>query len=327
MMYSEQEIFRDALFRTRKKKKGYRIVEAPNPPLEAPVADTHAHLDMLADVPLTLARCAVHNLGFICSIVDPSEDADKTYTEADGWRKRAKAVLPEIVAATEVEIGRSIIPASIPDIRIAIGCHPHNAKYYDETLEKRLIEKFRDPQTCAIGEIGLDYHYDFSPRPAQKDAFCRQIQLAHEAQLPIVMHLREAHDEAFDLIVKEGFPAAGTLLHCFNLDSEVLEPWLEQGCYVAFGGSATFRKSDDTREAVKTVPLERLLTETDAPFMTPEPMRGMVCGPEHTIFTAARLAEVRGCQPGNERETFVTTLYNNARTLLDRKPTRWQTGG
>ena len=325
-MHSEQEIFKDALFRNKKKKKGYRVVEAPCPPLEASVADTHAHLDMLCDVPLVLARCAVHNVGFICSIVDPSEDKGRVYAQMDSWQGEAEALLPEIITATEAETDQHISVAAVPSIRIATGCHPHNAKHYDEALEKKLCDQLRDPRTCAIGEIGLDYHYDFSPRPIQKEVFRRQIHLAHKTQLPIILHLREAHDEAMDIMKQEGFPAAGTLLHCFNLDSETLLPWLEQGCYVAFGGPVTFKKSEDTREASKLVATDRLLTETDAPYMTPEPMRGMVCGPQHTIFTAACLAEVRGCQPGNERETFLAALYANALTLLDRKPTCWQTG-
>lgn len=324
-MFSDQEIFKDALFRN-KKKKGYRVVETPVPSLEAPVADTHAHLDLLQDVPLNLARCAVHNIGFICSIVDPSEDKGKVYTEMDSWRAQAKNLLPEIIAATEAEGGRKIVAVDIPAIRIAVGCHPHNAKHYDDVLERQLIELLHDPRTCAVGEVGLDYHYDFSPRPVQRDVFRRQVQLAHEAQMPIILHLREAHEEAMDLMKQEGFPAAGTLLHCFNLDSEALLPWLEQGCSIAFGGSLTFKKSEDTREAMKLVPVDKILTETDAPYMAPEPMRGMTCGPEHTIFTAARLAEVRGCAPGNERETFLAALYTNALTLLDRKPTCWQTG-
>ena len=189
----------------------------------------------------------------------------------------------------------------MPRVRIATGCHPHNAKHYDDALEAVLRERLADPRTAAVGEIGLDFHYDFSPRDDQRSAFRRQLRVAKECGLPVILHV-----------------------HCFNLDWDVLEPWVEAGCYVAFGGPLTFKKSDDTREAATRVPADRLLTETDAPYMTPEPLRGTVCGPEHVIFTAERLAEVRGCAPGEERAALLRRLLENARSLLDREPTVWQ---
>ncbi|GAA6487869.1 TatD family hydrolase [Gordonibacter urolithinfaciens] len=212
----------------------------------------------------------------------------------------------------------------MPRVRIATGCHPHNAKHYDDALEAVLRERLADPRTAAVGEIGLDFHYDFSPRDDQRSAFRRQLRVAKECGLPVILHVREAHDEALAIMRDEGFPEAGTLLHCFNLDWDVLEPWVEAGCYVAFGGPLTFKKGDDTREAAARVPADRLLTETDAPYMTPEPLRGTVCGPEHVIFTAERLAEVRGCAPGEERAALLRRLLENARSLLDREPTVWQ---
>lgn len=212
----------------------------------------------------------------------------------------------------------------MPRVRIATGCHPHNAKYYDDGLEAELITQLADPRVAAVGEIGLDYHYDLSPRDDQREVFRRQVRVAKECGLPVILHVREAHDDALAIMRDEGFPKAGTLLHCFNLDWATLEPWVEEGCFVAFGGPLTFKNSDDTREAATRVPLDRLLTETDAPFMTPEPMRGMTCGPEHVIFTAACLAEVRGCVSGPERKTLLEQLMENARGLLDRPATLWQ---
>lgn len=212
----------------------------------------------------------------------------------------------------------------MPRVRIAVGCHPHNAKFYNDGLEADLRALLMDPRVSALGEIGLDYHYDFSPRDDQRDAFRRQIRLAKECGLPIALHLREAHDEALAIMREEGFPEAGTLLHCFNLDWATLEPWVEADCYVAFGGALTFKNADDTREAAARVPANRLLTETDAPYMTPEPMRGITCLPDHVLFTAACLAEVRGCEPGTAREAFLAQLMDNARALLDRPATAWQ---
>ncbi|WP_139650819.1 TatD family hydrolase [Raoultibacter phocaeensis] len=212
----------------------------------------------------------------------------------------------------------------MPRVRIAAGCHPHNAKHYDDALEAELYRLLADPRTCAVGEVGLDYHYDFSPRADQIAVFRRQIALAHETRLPLVLHLREAHEEAYRIMTEEGFPEGGVLLHCFNLDWDTLAPWLDKGCYAAFGGSLTFKKSDDTREAARRMPLGRILTETDAPYMTPEPMRGMECGPDHVIFTAERLAEVRGCETGPAKLEFLADIYRNALDLLNREPTAWQ---
>ena len=205
-----------------------------------------------------------------------------------------------------------------------MGCHPHNAKHYDDALELKLRELLVDPRVSAVGEIGLDYHYDFSPREDQRTAFRRQIRVAKEAGLPLVLHVREAHDDAFAILQDEGFPEAGTLLHCFNLDWAELERWVDVGCYVAFGGPLTFKKADEVRDAAARVPQDRLLTETDAPYMTPEPLRGAVCGPEHVVFAAEKLCEVRGLSRGEEREAFLNALMANARGLLDREPTPWQ---
>ena len=114
-----------------------------------------------------------------------------------------------------------------------MGCHPHNAKHYDDALEGLLLDRLADARVSAVGEIGLDYHYDFSPREAQREAFRRQVRVAKKAGLPVVLHIREAHDDAFSILQEEGFPQAGTLLHCFNLDWAELERWVEAGCYVA----------------------------------------------------------------------------------------------
>lgn len=315
-----EPVFRDALFRQKRKHGVWREVEAPA--LEAPVADTHAHLQLLPDPALALARCAIHNVGFICTIVDVHEDGSTTFDSLKGWLREAGRVVYEI--KPELRECASCPHPKLPAVRIAVGCHPHNAKYYNDELEARLVAQLADPRVAALGEIGLDFHYDFSPRDMQREAFRRQIRLAKQAGLPVVLHIREAHDEALAIMQEEGFPEAGTLLHCFNLDADTLEPWVHAGCFVALGGPLTFKKSDDTREAATHVPSDHLLTETDAPYMTPEPMRGVTCGPEHVVFTAERLAAVCGCAPGDEREMFLRQLMVNARNLLDCAPTSWQ---
>lgn len=331
----EEPMFRDALFRQKRKGGKWREVEAPA--LEGPVADTHAHLQMLADPALELARAAVHNVRFVETIVDPADDGFATFEALPGWLMEASRVLREITAARTVpaEGGPVTAPtadagrepwAALPAVRIAAGVHPHNAKDYTPEVATALRERLHDRRVSAVGEIGLDYHYDLSPREAQREVFRAQIRLAKEAGLPVCLHLREAHDDGFAILSEEGFPEAGTLLHCFNLDAAEVARWVEAGCYIAFGGPVTFKRADEVREAAALVPTDRLLTETDSPYMTPEPLRGTDCGPAHTIYTAAKLCEVRGADTPEARAALLAQLYTNAQSLLNRPATLWQKG-
>lgn len=301
-------------FLQRRKKGKFREVEPPR--LVGPVADTHAHLQMLQNPGARLARCTYYGVKFICAMADPAEDPEKTYDLLDSWIEDAAAILKAN--------GMDDLVPEIPHIRIAIGCHPHNAKHYDDAMEERLLSYLHDPRTVALGEVGLDYHYDLSPRADQRRIFARQIQIAQQADIPLILHMREAHEEGLEILEQEGFPKAGVLLHCFNLDEDALAPWAEAGCYIAYGGPLTFKKADEVRAAAPKVPVDRLLTETDSPYMTPEPMRGMECGPEHVIFTVQKLLEVRGCDSDQSRSELLDQIYGNAIGLLDRKPTAWQ---
>ncbi len=269
----EPKVFWDHLFRDSKER------EVAAPKLNAPVADTHAHLDMLHHPTLALARAAVHGVDFIVTVVDPTEDPGYTYRNIGEWEVKAR----ELLDGWHMHV-------PVPRVRITIGCHPHNASNYTKEVEELMIRIAAASRTSAIGEIGLDYHYDKSPRIVQREVFKRQLYLANEMMFPVSLHLREAHEDGLKILEEEGMPTAGTLLHCFNLDYDTLEPFLEAGCQVAFGGPLTFKKSDDLRAAAKRTPITRIHTETDSPFMAPEPVRGTVCGPAHTVFTAAKLA-------------------------------------
>lgn len=209
---------------------------------------------------------------------------------------------------------------------MACGCHPHNAKHYDEALEQKLRGWLRRPGVTALGEIGLDYHYDFSPVDEQKQAFRAQLRLAKEAGLPVVLHVREAHADAWEILQDEGMPEAGVLLHCFTDTWETLEPWVNAGCFVSFGGAVTFGNADDIREAAARVPAEQMLLETDAPYMAPKPLRGLKCEPAQMVFTAARMLEVRGLEDAEDQRAFLRQTRDNAHALFDRKPTAWQRG-
>lgn len=339
----QQPVFADALFRQKRKHGKFRLVEPPR--IDGLVVDTHAHVHLLADPALEFARCAAWGVGFVCDIIDVQEDVPDVFERIDDWYAQAQSRLPEAVERTRevlaaggdelTHLPDGADPACfalpddaaslpLPRLRLAAGVHPHNARFYDDAMESRLVNRLADPRICAVGEIGLDYHYDLSPREDQRRAFRRQIRLAHATGLPVALHVREAHDEAFAILREEGFPEAGTLLHCFDLDWETLEPWVDRGCFVALGGALTFKRCQDTRDAVARTPRNLLLTETDSPYMTPEPMRGMTCLPDHVLFTAERLAEACGRAPGAQREEFLARLMDNARELLDRPATAWQ---
>lgn len=287
-------------FYQRRKHDKWREVEAPA--LEAAIADTHTHLHMMPDPAWELARAAANNVTFMCTVTDPTEEGTMVFDRLDDWMR-----------AAEQECS-----GPVPAVRIAVGVHPHNARLYDETIEAQLMRLLSDERVSCLGEIGLDYHYDLSPRDVQRDVFRRQLQIAHQIGLPVSLHVREAHDEAFSILQAEGFPEAGCILHCCALPWDELEPWVDAGCHIAYGGALTFKKADAVRAAIPQVPLERLLTETDGPYMTPEPMRGTLCTPAHVVFTASCLADARGCAGAEERRAFLEQIYDNARALLDR---------
>lgn len=311
------QLFYDVLFRKKQKRGRLSVVEAPV--LEGPVADTHAHTHLLPDPALAFARAAAHGVTFICNVLDIQEDDPRAFDAFDDYAAQAAEIKARLAQREESAfLAKLIDEAPLPAVRTIVGCHPHNARHYTPQLEDQLLERLADPRVCALGEIGLDYHYDFSPRESQREAFRRQLQIAKQMQLPVCLHLREAHDEAFRIMQEEGFPAEGTLLHCCALPWDELRPWVEKGCYIAYGGAIGFASSEEARKAACRVPLDRLLTETDAPYMAPVPMRGMTCEPAHVIFTAARLAEVRGAESGEPRSEFFEQLMRNAQGLLNR---------
>jgi len=287
------------------------FADAKGRPVEAPefggvpIADTHAHLDMLGDPALALSNAARAGIGLVATVADASEDAERTYTELQGWLDTAARLLAAADPAGE---------AALPKVRIILGVHPHNAKEFTLEVEERMRRLAADSRTCAIGEIGLDYHYDNSPRDVQRAVFESQLRLAHELDLPVVVHLREAHGDGERILKRVGIPAAGCILHCYNLGPDLLGRFLDLGCTVSFAGPVTFKKATDVREAAALVPAGRILTETDCPFMAPEPFRGRDNEPAYTVFTAARIAETRG----ETTAQFAAAAWEAALNLLDR---------
>lgn len=281
---------------------GEQPLDLPSlPVLGAPIADTHAHLDMLEDPARALARAALAGVDFVVTVVDPTEKPERTFGELSAWRAEAARLL----------VGEGSV-AAVPDVRLIIGAHPHNAKDFGAEARAKLRVLATDSLVAGIGEIGLDYHYDYSPREDQRRTFAAQLKTAHDLGLPAVVHLREAHDDGEAVLREVGPPAAGCVLHCFTGDAELLGRFLDLGCLVSFAGPATFRKADEIREAAARVPLDRLLVETDCPFMAPEPFRGHKNEPAFTVLTALRIAGVRGISP----EDFARATWETSRRVF-----------
>ena len=173
----------------------------------------------------------------------------------------------------------------------SVGVHPHEAVNADDSTIPRLKEIARHPKIIAVGEIGLDYHYDFSPRDVQKRVFIEHLEAAQELKLPIIIHTREAWDDTF-AILQDHWKGQG-IMHCFSGGPAEAARCLEMGFYLAFGGVITFPKSIEIQEAARLAPADRILLETDAPYLAPVPKRGKRNEPALMVYTAAKLAELR----------------------------------
>ena len=195
----------------------------------------------------------------------------------------------------------------LPGVYATVGLHPHEAGRLDDALLSELEERARDPRVVAVGECGLDFYRDLSPRDAQRRAFGAQIELARVVGLPLVVHVREAGDEAMAQLAAEA-DGLTVVMHCFSLPDHVDE-CNARGYYASFAGNVTYKNAGDLRDAAARVRADRLMVETDAPFLSPVPNRGKANQPAWVGHTAAALAQVRGWDMGRVAE--VTTA--NAR--------------
>ena len=186
------------------------------------------------------------------------------------------------------------IATSYPGLFATVGMHPHDAKRVSDEDLKRLKELIRNPKVVAVGETGLDFYYDHSPREIQIELFCRFIHMARQAGLPIVVHNREAQREVAELIRNEGKRELRGVIHCFTGDYEAARAFLDLGFYLSFTGIITFKNADSLRDVVRKLPLDRILVETDSPYLAPVPHRGKRNEPAFVRFVAETVARVRG---------------------------------
>ena len=195
-------------------------------------------------------------------------------------------------------------------IYAAVGVHPHDAKSMDSKTIEILRDLAANPKVKAIGEIGLDYHYDFSPRDIQKQRFMEQIDLAKQLKLPIIVHDRESHGDIMDIFNKMSVSGMGGVLHSFSGSVEMARECVKLGFYLSISGPLTFKNNVKTIEVVREIPLEMLLIETDSPYLTPVPYRGQRNYPGYVRYVAEKIAEIKGL---SFEEVAQKTLENGKR--------------
>jgi TatD DNase family protein len=255
------------------------------------------------------------------SLIDSHCHLDSQEFEADRDQviERALAAGVEHMVAIGTGTGPPDLEAGIrladkyPAFFSTVGIHPHDAAKAGPGDYRRIAELLSHPKVVAVGEIGLDYHYDFAPPEAQKSAFIEQMCIAASARKPIVIHTREAWHDTLDLLEKHWKPhRIGGIMHCFSGAPAEAQRALDLGFYLSFGGILTFPKATQVQEAARTAPSDRILLETDAPYLAPVPKRGKRNEPALIVHTAQKLAELRG--QSVEDASRITT--ENFRRLL-----------
>lgn len=197
----------------------------------------------------------------------------------------------------------------------AVGVHPHDADALDDDACQRLLELANDGKVVGFGEIGLDYYYDLSEREVQKSAFAKQIELANQANLPVILHVRDAYEDTRKILFDmRNYIQNGLLLHCYSGSSEYVKIFDKLDAYYAFGGAITFKNAKHNLESLAVVPKDRLLLETDCPYMTPVPFRGKANEPKYVALVAKKAADVLGVSV-EEIENITT---KNAKRLFTR---------
>ncbi len=230
--------------------------------------DSHAHLEMpdfKKDLEAVIQRAKSSGIDYVFTVG----------TEEKDWKR-----------ALEIAHSHSSVYA-------ILGVHPHNASEIDEQTYSLLTKLCKDEKVRAYGEIGLDFFRNLSPREVQLKRFREQIGLAKELGLPIVVHDREAHRETVEMLKSERAEACGGIIHCFSGDYEMARVCIDMGFHISIPGTITFKNAEAFREIIRKIPLESLLVETDAPFLTPEPLRGKRNEPSYVRYTAEKLAQIK----------------------------------
>lgn len=256
--------------------------------------DTHAHVD------------------------DRKFDADRPEVLA---RAQAAGVVNLVNVGYDLPSSRRSVGLAekYPHIYAAVGIHPHDAAGASEEVYSQLKELAANPKVVAVGEIGLDYYRDLSPRDVQMRAFRRQLQLAREVELPVIIHDRDAHGDIMQVLREGLVPPRGGVMHCFAGSLEMARECVNLGFYISFAGPVTFQNARKLTEIAAAVPLERLLIETDCPYLTPDPHRGKRNEPAYVVHVAEKIAALRGISAAELAQAAATnacTIFGIGRNLI-----------
>lgn len=304
-------------------------IQVPQAPVA--VADTHGHLTHFRqhNPAAALARASLAGVGLLGVPVDPTEDgSDPSWLlgALDAWTQNAATCIDELIS-WGVSPVQDDPYALLQHVHLWAGVHPYGAARFNASVaaHRAFEQLLASSRAVGIGEFGLDYGpYNRCDPVEQRKAFCEQLRLAHELGLPAQLHIRDAegderataHVEAAQILEELGVPAAGCDLHCYTSNEAVMRPFVEMGCSVAFGGAATFARSEDIRGAAVACPGQLILSETDSPYMAPLPLRGMECEPAMVVFSADCVARAREDAGVATRQETYAALWGNARRLF-----------
>ncbi|QWT18314.1 TatD family hydrolase [Collinsella sp. zg1085] len=320
------------------------------------MADTHAHLTCFweKDPAVCLARAELAGVRQLTTLFDPLGDTlslEHFQEQLRSWIAAAHEMTETYLKENALlfdcakedtlppgdtsTLANSSVANSSPltlfdNIGYLVGVHPYGASRYTSKHTALLAQALCDPYCVGVGEIGLDYHIDHddniapAPRELQISVMQAQLEVALAQHVPVELHLRndaldskrQAHRDAFDLLRSVGVPKAGCILHCFCEDTATMQEAVDLGCHIAFGGAATFSVNDELRAAFVACSLDRILFETDCPYMAPMPVRGIECEPACIGFTADTLSRYRAEKRDEDPQAILLAAYENARHLL-----------
>jgi TatD DNase family protein len=245
-------------------------------------------------------------------------DSDELFPEKENVLDRALESGVERVLLVNSESTGTSFDRTLQCIRLqhpvrrfaCFGVHPHHASQYDSKMEEQLKSLLQDPAVIGFGEIGLDFYYNFSPQDVQMEVFRKQLALAKELNLPVIIHCRDAYRQLAEILKETN--TRGGMIHCFTGTVAEMQPLLELGFTISFSGIVTFKKATDLQEAARAVPMDRVLVETDAPFLAPVPFRGKRNEPAFVVHTAKFVAELKG----KSEEEFAAAVNANFEKLF-----------
>jgi TatD DNase family protein len=257
-----------------------------------------------------------------CHLYHTEFDADRTETIE---RARAAGVGAMVVIGYDLPSSQRAVAlaAEEPALSATVGIHPHDARTLDDSALARLSVLAQHPKVVGLGEIGLDFYRNLSPRDDQERAFRRQIELARELRLPIILHTRESESDVLEILEEVGTDGLSGILHCFTAGPEVASRCFRLGFHVGLGGVLTFKNARALQETARELPLDRIVLETDSPYLAPHPHRGRRNEPAYVALVADRLAELHGRAPAEIAE--ITTA--NARALFGPRLSPGTAGG